>query len=396
MEILLGKYGELALKGLNKNAFESVLLKTVKKRLARCGSFHVYAAQSTIYVEPETEDVDMEEALWQMQHIFGFAAVVRAAVCEKTLEAIQETAATYLEDQLSQPVTFKVRSRRADKKFPLTSMELSAQVGGYLLSRYPHLKVDVENPQVEVVCEVRDQVAVVHTKQFPGAGGIPSGTGGRVACMLSGGIDSPVAAWMMARRGCELVGVHFMSPPYTGEGARYKVERLAGKVAAWSNRFPLFEVPFTNAQVYIRDHAPEELFTVLMRRSMLRITLKLAEKEQCGAVVTGESLGQVASQTLKAIQCTDAVATMPVFRPLIGSDKREIVEMARAIDTFDISIEPYEDCCTIFTPKHPRTKPSLDAVVQAEASMPELASLEQEAFEQANFRMKRFDDEDVL
>ena len=394
MEIILGKYGELALKGLNKNTFENVLLKTIRKRTARFGSFKVYAAQSTVYVEPLDEDCDVEAAYDEVRRIFGLSAVGKAVLCEKTLEAICRASEGYLGPQLSEARTFKVRSKRSDKKFPMTSMELSAEVGAYLLDHHPHLKVDVEHPEVEVVCEVRDTAAAVHAAQVRGAGGVPVGTGGRVACMLSGGIDSPVAAWMMARRGCEIVGVHFMSPPYTGEGARYKVERLAGKVARWSNRFPLYEVPFTDCQLMIRDKAPSDLFTILMRRSMLRITLMLAEKEECGAVVTGESLGQVASQTLMAIRCTDDVADRPVFRPLIGNDKIEITETARRIDTFDISIEPFEDCCTIFTPKHPRTRPELKFVLEAEAGMPGLSELEQEAFRNAQFKMFRYDDEE--
>lgn len=395
MEIILGKYGELALKGLNKNAFEAPLIKTIRKRLERFGEFHVYCAQSTVYVEPLSEECDIDAAYDEFKRVFGLSAVGRAIVCKKELKDICEGAVSYLGPQLSRAKTFKVKSKRADKKFPMTSMELSAEVGGYILSHYPHLKVDVETPELEVICEVRESIAVVHASQDRGAGGIPNGTGGRVICMLSGGIDSPVAAWMMARRGCEVIGVHFMSPPYTGEGALYKVERLAVKVAKWSNRFPVYEVPFTDCQVAIRDNCPEEFFTVLMRRSMLRIAQMVAKKEECGAVVTGESLGQVASQTLKAIQCTDDVAEMPVFRPLIGNDKIEITEIARKIDTFDISIEPYEDCCTIFTPKHPRTRPDLKQVIEAEAAIPGLKELEEEAFRVTRFKMFRYDSEEM-
>ena len=393
MEVILGKYGELALKGLNKNSFESVLFKTIKKRIARFGHFRISAAQSTVYIEPQDESCNIDAAFDEVRTVFGLSAVGKAVLCEKSLVAISNTAVDYLGQELEQASTFKVKSKRSDKKFPMTSMELSAEVGAYILDHYPHLRVDVENPEIEVVCEVRDSAAAVHASQVRGAGGIPVGTGGRVACMLSGGIDSPVAAWMMARRGCEIVGVHFMSPPYTGEGARYKVERLAGKVSRWSNRFPLYEVPFTDCQIKIRDSAPADLFTVLMRRSMLRIALMIAKKEECGAVVTGESLGQVASQTLKAIQCTDSVADLPVFRPLIGSDKIDITELARRIDTFDISIEPFEDCCTIFTPKHPRTRPDIVFVEEAEAQIPNLNDLEMEAFHNASFKMFRYDDE---
>ena len=392
LEIILGKYGELALKGLNRHRFEQPLLKTIRKRVAACGEFKVYCQQSAVYVQPLNEEADVDEAFEQVKRVFGLSALGRAAVCEKDFDAICKTAAEYLESDLRAAKTFKVASKRADKRFPMTSMELSRQLGGYLRSCYPHLKVTMDDPDVTVVCEVRDEVACVHAKQLPGAGGIPGGTGGKVACMLSGGIDSPVAAWMMARRGCDLVGVHFMSPPYTGEGALYKVERLAYKVAKWSGRFPIYEVSFTDCQVQIRDNAPAEYFTVLMRRSMMRISEMIARKELCGAIVTGESLGQVASQTLAAIGCTDAVLNMPVFRPLIGMDKIEITARARAIDTFDISIEPFEDCCTIFTPKHPKTQPTLEEIEAAEAAVPDLARLEQEAFQNRIFKMKRFDD----
>lgn len=393
MEIILGKYGELALKGLNRNRFETPLFKTIRKRVEDCGNFKVYAAQSAVYVEPLDDDADVEKAYERCKKIFGFSALGKAAICEKDLGAICKTAVEYLDSELRSAKTFKVVSKRADKRFPMTSMELSAEVGAYILERYPNLSVDVIEPELKVMCEIRDRVACVHSAQIRGAGGIPSGTGGRVACMLSGGIDSPVAAWMMARRGCEIVGVHFMSPPYTGDGALYKVERLAEKVAQWSGRICLFEVPFTECQLAIRDNAPEDYFTVLMRRSMLRITEKIAKKEGCGAVVTGESLGQVASQTLAAIACTDDVATMPVFRPLIGSDKIEISERAKQIDTFDISIEPFEDCCTIFTPKHPRTQPELANIKAAEEGIAGLGEMEDKAAEEAILKILRFNGE---
>ncbi len=393
MEIILGKYGELALKGLNRNKFESPLIKTIKKRIEDCGRFRVSVAQSTLYVEPLDEDCDIDKAFERVRKVFGLSALGRAAVCEKDFGAICRTAVEYLDAPLRKAGTFKVKGKRADKKFPMTSMDIGRELGAYILERYPHLTVDVTDPDLTVWVEIRDEVACIHADQLRGPGGIPGGTGGKVACMLSGGIDSPVAAWMMARRGCEITGVHFMSPPYTGEAALYKVERLAGKLAQWCGRVCLFEVPFTEAQVAIRDSAPSDYFTVLMRRSMLRIAQMIAEKEECGAVVTGESLGQVASQTLDAIRCTDAVAHMPVFRPLIGSDKIEISDRAREIDTFDISIEPYEDCCTIFTPKHPKTKPSLEEVEAAERKVPGLEELERQAFEEAVLKIIRFNGE---
>ena len=396
MEIILGKYGELALKGLNKNQFENSMVRTIRKRVERCGEFNVYTAQSTVYVEPENDDADIDAAYEQIRRVFGLSAVVRAAVCDKDLDAVCETAEAYLGDSLDRVKSFKVNSKRADKKFPLTSMELSREVGAYLLDRHPELSVEMKDPDMTVICEIRDNAAYVHADQVPGAGGIPTGTGGKVACMLSGGIDSPVAAWKMARRGCDLVCVHFQSPPYTGERALYKVERLAWQVSRWAGRVCLFEVPFTDCQVNIRDNAPEDYFTVLMRRSMMRITQMIAEREECGAIATGESLGQVASQTMSAIRCTDIVADMPVFRPLIGDDKVEISECARNIGTFDISIEPYEDCCTIFTPKHPRTKPVLGSREEAEKGIPGLYEMETAAADSSVLKVIHFYDEDFV
>ena len=396
MEIILGKYGELALKGLNKNQFENSMVRTIRKRVERCGEFNVYTAQSTVYVEPENDDADIDAAYEQIRRVFGLSAVVRAAVCDKDLDAVCETAEAYLGDSLDRVKSFKVNSKRADKKFPLTSMELSREVGAYLLDRHPELSVEMKNPDMTVICEIRDNAAYVHADQVPGAGGIPTGTGGKVACMLSGGIDSPVAAWKMARRGCDLVCVHFQSPPYTGERALYKVERLAWQVSRWAGRVCLFEVPFTDCQVNIRDNAPEDYFTVLMRRSMMRITQMIAEREECGAIATGESLGQVASQTMSAIRCTDIVADMPVFRPLIGDDKVEISECARNIGTFDISIEPYEDCCTIFTPKHPRTKPVLGSIEEAEKGILGLYEMETAAADSSVLKVIHFYDEDFV
>ena len=396
MEIILGKYGELALKGLNRNQFESSMIKTIRKRIERCGSFKVHVAQSTVYIEPQDDMADIDWAYDEIRRVFGLSAIVRAAVCEKDLSSICETAESYLGDKLERAATFKVDSKRADKKFPMNSMEISREVGAYIIDRHPRLRADMKDPEITVICEIRDDAAYVHADQVPGAGGIPAGNAGKAACMLSGGIDSPVAAWMMARRGCELVCVHFQSPPYTGERALYKVEKLAWRVSRWAGRVCLFEVPFTDCQIRIRDSAPEDYFTVLMRRSMMGITQIIAQKEGCGAIVTGESLGQVASQTMSAIRCTDKVAQMPVFRPLIGNDKIEISEYARKIGTFDVSIEPYEDCCTIFTPKHPRTQPAIEAIEDAESGIPGLDELESEAAEKSVLKVFHFNDEDYV
>ncbi len=382
-ELILAYQGEMALKGLNRATFESVLLKTMRRRLKTAGSFRVYKAQSTMYAEPQNDDADMEQAFDRVSKIFGIATISRAAVCEKDFDAIAKTAVEYLADELRQAKTFKVSARRADKTFAMDSMEIARELGGILLDAYPHLTVDVKKPELNVTVEVRDFAAYVHGGKRPGAGGLPVSTSGRAALMLSGGIDSPVAGYMMAKRGLSLMGVHFASPPYTSERARQKVLDLAQELTPYTGNLNVYVVPYTKPQEYIRDHAPEDLFTVLMRRSMMRITNILCEKEDAHAIITGESLAQVASQTLKALACTDAAQELPVLRPCIGMDKTEITDIARKIGTFETSILPYEDCCTIFTPPHPKTKPSLAEIEAAEAGMPDLAQLEAAAAAQA-------------
>lgn len=375
-EIILIKNGELALKGLNRKNFEDALVKNLKRRLQSFMDFEVTKSQSTIMIEPTSENPDMESAVDAVSKVFGIAGFSRAAATEKEMQAIVNTAGTYLADTLEMANTFKVEAKRSDKKFPLKSPEICREVGGYLLKKFPHLSVDVHNPDVIVTVEIRDKYAFVRGNQLKGAGGMPVGTAGKAAVMISGGIDSPVAAWCMAKRGLHLSAIHFASPPYTSARAEQKVHELLSKVSEYSGRIDLIVVPFTEIQEEIRDKCPEELFTIIMRRMMMRIACILSTKEGCGALITGESLGQVASQTLPALACTDAVATIPVFRPLIGMDKDEIVVVSRKIDTFDISIQPYEDCCTVFTPKHPRLKPTLELVEEAESALavPELIS----------------------
>ena len=367
-EIILLKNGEIALKGLNRCNFEDTLLKNLKWRLKGLGPFTLRKAQSTVFVEPG-EGFDTALAARRCEKVFGFSGISRACVADKNMEDILQKAGEYLKDELAGLRTFKVEAKRADKSFPLKSPEICTQLGGHLLELYPHLKVDVHTPDLVVMVEIRDFGAYIHGTQKKGAGGMPVGTGGRAAILISGGIDSPVAAYMMAKRGIELTGVHFASPPYTSERAEKKVCDLLAKVAEYSGRMNLFVVPFTEIQEQIGRHCPEELFTIIMRRFMMRISEKIAKREKCQALITGESVGQVASQTLGAIVCTDAAADMPVFRPLIGMDKDEIVAISRKIDTFELSIQPYEDCCTVFTPKHPRTKPPLGAVLAAEEAL---------------------------
>lgn len=318
----------------------------------------------------------MDEAFSRVQKVFGIAALSRAAVCEKDFAAICQTAAGYLETPLRGAKTFKVEAKRSDKRFGMKSPEISRELGGFLLGRYPHLSVDVHHPDLTVMVEVRDFAAYVHADKVPGAGGLPVGTSGRALCLLSGGIDSPVAAWRMARRGLALHHIHFASPPYTSERARLKVQALAGLISGYTGSCVLYVVPYTPPQEYLRDHAPSALFTVLMRRSMLRIAGMVATEIGCTALVTGESLAQVASQTLWALACTDSAQSLPVLRPLIGMDKTEITAAARAIGSFETSILPYEDCCTIFTPPHPKTRPTPEEILAAEAAMPGLPALE--------------------
>ncbi len=368
-EIILLKNGEIALKGLNRSVFEDKLISNARRRLEPLGKFGFRKAQSTIFVEPKDEDIDLDEAVDILQKVYGIIALTRAAVVDKDFEAIKETAVSYLKDELMEAKTFKVDAKRSDKSFPLKSPQICAELGGFILENFPHLKVDVHNPDVNVVVEVRDYAAYVHGKQLPGAGGIPVGSGGRALLLLSGGIDSPVAGAMMAKRGLEVYGLHFASPPYTSERAKQKVITLAEKMTAYCGRMNLFIVPFTEIQERIKDDCPEELFTIIMRRYMMRIACRIARQQDCEALVTGESVGQVASQTIQAMSCTDAVADMPVLRPVVGMDKEEIIKVAHKIDTFETSILPYEDCCTVFTPKHPRTKPVMKFVEQAEQAM---------------------------
>ncbi len=370
-EIILLKYGEIALKGLNKSVFESMLMKTCRRRVRDLGEFKIYKSQSTMYCEPVSPDADIDGAFDRLSKVFGFAGIARAAVVEKDFSKIQETAAEYLADQLEEIETFKVEAKRSDKSFPMKSPEICAELGGYLLEKFPHLRVDVHHPDLTVTVEVRDYAAYVRGEQLPGAGGMPIGSAGKGMLLISGGIDSPVAGYMMARRGLELTAIHFVSPPYTSDMARHKVLDLVKKMCAYSGRITTLVVPFTHIQEEIRDKCAEEYFTVIMRRYMMKIAQIAAERYGCEALITGESVGQVASQTIPAIACTDVATQLPVLRPLIGMDKDEIVTIARKIDTFETSILPYEDCCTVFTPKHPRTRPKLASILHEEEALEE-------------------------
>ena len=379
-EMILLKQGEMVLKGTNRYTFEDKMRDNIARRLKHLGKFKVYTRQSTTYVEPQSEDCDMDAAYEAMKHVFGVVGLSRAKACEKTKEAMLETAKSYLGDQLSRAKTFKVESKRADKTFPMSSIALSQWVGGELDDLYPNLTVDVHDPELTVHLEVRDYAAFVHADPEPGAGGLPVGTSGRALSMLSGGIDSPVASWMMAKRGVALEMIHFYSYPYTSPEAKQKVLDLAQLLTPWTGRLTVHVVPFTHIQEELRRACPEDYFTLLMRRFMRRIAEGVAHRTGCHAIVTGESLGQVASQTMDAMAVTGAVTDLPVFRPLVGMDKEEVVRLSRKIGTFETSILPYEDCCTVFTPRHPRTRPRLEDVEAIEAPL-DIDGLVKEALE---------------
>lgn len=368
-EIILVKMGEIALKGLNRKNFESQLIKNIRRKLYKYGHFEITASQSTIRITPLSDDIDLDEVTEAVGKIFGIVTYSRACVAEKDLEKIKLAAAEYLEQTLLDAKSFKVESKRSDKKFPYGSPEISREVGGYLADKFPHLTVDVHSPDITVTVEVRDYAAYIHGSVLEGAGGLPVSCGGKAAILISGGIDSPAAAYMMAKRGLELTAVHFASPPYTSQRAEDKVKDLLTIVSEYSGSMKMYTVPFTRIQETIQEKCPEELFTIIMRRLMMKIARRIALEQECQALITGESLGQVASQTIGAIACTDEAADMPVFRPLIGMDKKEIIEISRKINTFETSCLPYEDCCTVFTPKHPRTRPKLEYVLRAEAAV---------------------------
>ena len=392
-EIILAYQGEMTLKGLNRSKFEARLAKSIRYRLEDLGKFKVTQAQSTVFIEPLEDDLDMDEAFRRISKIFGIVKMSRAACCSKDFDEICATAEAYLGETLRGIRTFKVEAKRADKTFPMKSPELCRELGAYLLGKHPHLRVNVHEPQLEIMVEIRDKGAYIHGPKVEAAGGLPVGTSGRALNLLSGGIDSPVAAYRMAKRGLALDHIHFASPPYTSERAKLKVKDLAQLITVYTGSANLFVVPYTKPQEYIRDNAPDVLFTVLMRRSMMRIANVIAKKQGCEALVTGESLAQVASQTVKALQCTDAAQDLPILRPLIGMDKTEIIETSRHINTFETSILPYEDCCTIFTPPHPKIRPELAEILEAEAAMPGLAELEAEAAENTERIRIRITDE---
>ncbi len=368
-DMILLKQGEIVLKGLNKRSFEQKLLANIRKRLKPLGEFQVYCVQSTVYVEPKDENADLDAAFESLKKVFGVVSLSRAAACEKDKDAIVELAKRYLADDMRRARSFKVETKRSDKAFPMTSIQVSQYVGGELSEAFPEVKVDVHNPELTVHVEIRDYAAYVHAQPTPGAGGMPVGSNGRAVTLLSGGIDSPVSTYMIAKRGVKLIPVHFVSFPYTSELAKQKVLELAEELTEYCGSMTVEIVPFTHIQEQIRAKCPEEYFTLVMRRFMMRIATRIADANGCKAIVTGENLGQVASQTMEAMACTRAVTPLPVLQPLIGMDKEEIVTIARKIGTFNTSILPYEDCCTVFTPRHPKTKPTVAELEEVELAM---------------------------
>ena len=368
-EIFLLKLGEVVLKGANKRQFEGRLRQNIRRRMKPYGNFDVYLMQSTVYVEPMGEEADVEGA-WEACHaIFGLVSLCRCRPCEKNVDAIFAAIENYLGEDLDCAKSFKVESKRSDKRFPMTSIQLSQEIGGRLAEAHPGVEVDVHHPEYTVNVEVRDLAAYVHGPAEPGAGGLPTGVGGRAMSLLSGGIDSPVASYMIAKRGVEIEAVHFFSYPYTSQLAKDKVIELARLVTKYSGKMTVNVVSFTEIQEAIRDNCPEEYFTLIMRRFMMEIAMRLAKEDGCGALVTGENLGQVASQTMEAMTVTGAVVDIPIFMPLVGMDKKDIIAIAEKIGTLETSILPYEDCCTVFTPKHPKTKPTLGQVLRAEEKL---------------------------
>ena len=394
-EIFLMKLGEIVLKGANKRQFESRLRQNVRRRMKKYGNFDVYIMQSTVYVEPMDDLCDVDGAWEACRSIFGVVSLCRCRPCEKTTDAIFEAIENYLGDDLDCARSFKVESKRSDKRFPLTSIQLSQEIGGRLAEAHPGVAVDVHHPDYIVYVEVRDLAAYVHGPAEPGAGGLPTGVGGRAMCLLSGGIDSPVAAYMIGKRGVEIEAVHFFSYPYTSQLAKDKVIELARLVTKYTGRMTVNVVSFTEIQEAIRDNCPEEFFTLIMRRFMMEISQHIAKRDGCGALITGENLGQVASQTMEAMAVTGAVVDIPIFMPLVGMDKEEIVTIARKIGTMETSILPYEDCCTVFTPKHPKTKPTIAQLLDVEKKL-DREALIQRALESVEKIKVNYHDDAVL
>ncbi len=377
-DIVLLKYGEIALKGLNRPMFEQKLLRNLEKALAPVGRFEIRKSQSMLYVEPLDDDIDMDDAIARMQKVFGIVNICPAVSCEKDMDSIGRTVVQCLQNMDTAGKSFKVEAKREDKQFPLNSPQICQQMGGCILKNVKGLRVDVHHPDILVQIEIRKK-AYIFTEKISGAGGMPVGTNGKAALLLSGGIDSPVAGWMIAKRGVALDAVHFHSHPYTSDRAKEKVIELAKLITPYTGKINLHIVPFTEIQLAIIEKCPKNYLTLIMRRVMMQIAQRIAEKNGAKALITGESIGQVASQTMESLAVTDHAVSMPVFRPCIGMDKEEIVQISKRIDTYETSILPYEDCCTIFVPKHPKTRPDIEEIVRAEEALTNLEEMIQTA-----------------
>lgn len=388
-DIILLKYGEIALKGLNRPVFEKKLVDNVASAVSSLGKFSVRRAQSTIYVEPLEEGIDMEMAADRLSKVFGIVNICPAVKCEKTMEAIEKTTVECLNQMDLKGKTFKVEAKREDKQFPMNSPQICRHMGGVILKNTEGLSVDVHNPDILVQIEIRKQ-AFIFTHKINGAGGMPVGTAGRAALLLSGGIDSPVAGWMISKRGVTLDAVYFHSHPYTSDRAKEKVIDLAKIISVYTGPINLHIVPFTDIQLDIIEKCPKEYLTIIMRRLMMQIAERIAKSRGAKALITGESIGQVASQTMESLSVTDNAVDMPVFRPCIGMDKEEIVKISKKIDTYETSILPYEDCCTIFVPKHPKTKPNLDEIVEAEKLLTDPEGMMAKAIEETEVVVAKF------
>ncbi len=378
-EIILAKYGEIILKGGNRPKFEKLLIDNIKSALKNVANFKISLRQATIYIEDFDED-KIDLIVERMSKIFGIVSITKAALCDKNMDAIKATAVEYLGADLEKPARFKVEAKRSDKNFPLNSVQLCIELGGWLDDKYPNIVCDVHNPEITVKVEVRDVAAYVYIEQkkIKGQGGMPIGSGSKATLLLSGGIDSPVAGHMISKRGVTIDAVNFFSFPYTSDRAKEKVISLAKILAQYTSKINLYIVPFTEIQLQIRDNCPEEHMTLIMRRFMMRISEKIARKNGSKALVTGECVGQVASQTLSALDVTNAVVDMPILQPLIGMDKIEVINRAEHIGTYETSILPYEDCCTVFTPKHPTINPRRSSIEETERVL-DIEKLEAEA-----------------
>ena len=379
-DIVLLKYGEIALKGLNKPVFEQKLLSNISRVLEPVGKFSIRKSQSMIYVEPLEENIDMDEAIERMSKVFGIVNICPAVSCEKDMESIEKTTIECLNEMDVEGKTFKVEAKREDKQFPMNSPQLCQHMGGCILKNVKGLKVDVHIPDILVQIEIRKK-AYIFTQKVSGAGGMPVGTNGKAALLLSGGIDSPVAGWMIAKRGVAIDAVHFHSHPYTSDRAKEKVIELAKILSVYTGKIHLHVVPFTDIQLAIIDKCPKNYLTLIMRRIMMQIAERIAKQHRCNALITGESIGQVASQTMESLAVTDNAVDMPVFRPCIGMDKEEIITISKKIDSYETSILPYEDCCTIFVPKHPKTRPVLEDIIEAEKALDNLEEMIEAALE---------------